>query len=253
MKTPKTDYSKIADRYDRLRHVSANIWMPKIAEYGKIKDGSLVLDIGCGTGSFVMSLLSLRNTTIFSIDNSLKMLKKALTKDKTRKAHWILSDAHQLPFRSNCFDCMYMTLVIHHFENKESALQEVYRVLKKGGSCVIMTHSHYRIKRHFLRDFPGIIAIDLKRFPSIPFLKALMKKIGFKNVHSRLAQQDEGCVTTAEILEKVKNKFISTLTLLSEEQFQKGFSIFQEKIKRKYGERKRRISKFNFVVGWKQL
>ncbi|MFQ6086836.1 MAG: hypothetical protein ACE5OV_02335 [Candidatus Bathyarchaeia archaeon] len=114
-----------------------------------------------------------------------------------------------------------------------------------------MTHSHYRIKRHYLRNFPGITAIDLKRFPSIPFLKTLMEKIGFKNVHSHLAQHDEGYITTAEILEKVKNKFISTLTLLSEEQFQKGFHVFKERIGRKHGKRMRRISRFNFVVGWR--
>jgi len=78
-----------------------------------------------------------------------------------------------------------------------------------------------------------------------------MEKIGFKNDHSHIAQHDEGYVATDEILEKVRNKFISTLILLSEEQFQKGFHIFQERIKRKYGERKRQISRFNLVVGWK--
>jgi len=251
MKISKSNYSKIAEYYDKMRHIRADVWIPKIIQYGKIENRSLVLDVGCGTGSFATSLLSLRNATIFSIDNSLKMLKKASAKNKTRKIHWILSDAHKLPFKNNCFDCVYMTLVVHHFENKELALQEVYRALKKGGSCVIMTHSHYRIKRHFLRDFPGITAIDLKRFPSIPFLKILMEKIGFKNVHSHLAQQDEGYITTAEILEKVKNKFISTLTLLSEERFQKGFHVFEEEVKREYGKRKRQISRFNFVVGWK--
>jgi hypothetical protein len=76
-----------------------------------------------------------------------------------------------------------------------------------------------------------------------------MEKIGFRNVHSHLAQQDEGYIRADEILEKVKSKYISTLTLLSEEQFQKGFHVFQEKIKRKYGERKRQIYRYNFVVG----
>jgi cobalamin biosynthesis protein CbiD len=78
-----------------------------------------------------------------------------------------------------------------------------------------------------------------------------MEQTGFKDVHSHLAQHDEGYITTAEILEKVKNKFISTLTLLSKEQFQRGFQVFQERMKRKYGEKIRRISRFNFVVGWR--
>jgi ubiquinone/menaquinone biosynthesis C-methylase UbiE len=249
MKISKTNYSKIAEYYDKVRHVRADVWIPKIIQYGKIENGSLVLDVGCGTGSLAISLSTSQNAHVFSIDDSSKMLKKALTKDKNRKVHWVLSDAHKLPFKNNCFGCMYMALVIHHLENKELALQEIYRVLRKGGSCVIMTHSHYRIKRHFLRYFPGITAIDLKRFSSILFLKTLMEKIGFRNVHSHLAQQDEGYIRADEILEKVKSKYISTLTLLSEEQFQKGFHVFQEKIKRKYGERKRQIYRYNFVVG----
>jgi len=251
MEISKTNYSEIAEYYDKVRHVRADVWIPKIVQYGKIENGSLVLDVGCGTGSFAISLSTSQNAHVFSVDESSKMLKKALTKDKNRKVYWVLSDAHQLPFKNNCFDCVYMTLAIHHFGNKELALREVFRVLRKGGSCVIMTLSHYRIKRHFLRDFPRITAIDLKRFPSIPFLKTLMGKIGFRTVHSHLVQQGEGYITTDEILEKVKNKYVSTLTLLSEEQFQKGFKVFQEKIKRKYGKRKRQIYRYNFVVGLK--
>jgi len=251
MKIMKTNYSKIAEYYDKVRHVRADVWIPKIIQYGKIENGSFVLDVGCGTGSFAISLSTSQNAHVFSIDSSSKMLKKALAKDKNGKVHWVLADAHQLPFKNNCFNCVYMTLAIHHFENKELALQETYRALRKGGSCVNMTLSHYQIKRHFLRYFPGITAIDLKRFPSIPSLKTLMEKIGFKNVHSHLAQHDEGYITTDEILGKVENKFISTLTLLSEEQFRKGFKVFKERIKRKYGKGMRQISRFNFVVGWK--
>lgn len=118
---------------------------------------------------------------VFSVDNAIKMLRKALAKDKTQGIHWMLSDAHKLPFKDCCFNCVYMTLVVHHMENKELVLKEIYRVLKKGGSCVIMTHSHYRIKRHFFSNFPGITAIDLKRFHSIQFLKGLMEQTGFKD------------------------------------------------------------------------
>jgi ubiquinone/menaquinone biosynthesis C-methylase UbiE len=144
-----------------------------------------------------------------------------------------------------------MTLVIHHIENKEMILREIYRALKKGGKCVIMTNSHARIKRHVLRDFPGVIAIDLKRSPSVPSLKKIMIEIGFKNVHHHDVQQDEEYVSTGEYLERVRNKYISTLTLLSEEAFQRGFQIFQQKMRKKYGNQIRRISGFDFVVGQK--
>lgn len=110
-----------------------------------------------------------------------------------------------------------------------------------------MTPSHAQIKRHFTHCFPGVTAIDLKRFPSIPSIKSLMIEVGFRDVHSHIIRYDEGYISTAELLEKVKSKYISTLTLLSEEQIQKGLKVFQERM-RKYGDKIRRISEFNFVV-----
>jgi ubiquinone/menaquinone biosynthesis C-methylase UbiE len=144
-----------------------------------------------------------------------------------------------------------MTAVIHHIENKEMALREIFRVAKKGGKCVIMTFSHSRIKKHITHDFPGVVAIDLKRVPSVPSLKKMMTIIGFRGVHYHVVQLDEGCVSTDEYLRRVGNKYMSTLTLLSEEDFQKGFKIFKERVEKKYGNQIRKISWFVFIDGRK--
>jgi hypothetical protein len=44
---------------------------------------------------------------------------------------------------------------------------------------------------------------------------------------------------------------MSTLTLLREEDFQKGFRIFKERVEKKHGKQIRKISWFVFVDGWK--
>jgi ubiquinone/menaquinone biosynthesis C-methylase UbiE len=144
-----------------------------------------------------------------------------------------------------------MTLVIHHIEDKELALEEIYRTLKKGGNCVIMTTSHYRAKRHILRYFPGVVAIDLKRIPTIPHLKSIMANTGFRDVHHHMLRYEEGPLPTDEYLERVRKKYISTLALLSEEQFRRGIKIFEKKVKEKYGKRMKRIVGFDFIVGRK--
>ncbi len=251
-KVSKTDYSKIAEYYDKLRPAPADIWLSKIIEYGKIGANCAVLDIGCGTGRFPIGISTAKNPVICALEPSTEMLKQAVAKDKSRGILWVRGDGQKLPFRDNFFNCVYMTLVIHHIENKEMTLQEIYRVLKKGGNCVIMTTSHYQMKKHALsRHFPGVTAIDLKRFPSVPTLKKTMIKIGFKDAYYHIVQHDEGCIPTDEYLERVRNKYISTLTLLSEEAFQRGLKIFQQRIRRKYGTRIRRILVFDFVVGQK--
>jgi len=251
-RVPKTDYSKIAEYYDRVRPAPADIWLTKIIEYGKIVANCTVLDVGCGTGRFPLSMSTMNNSQFFALEPSIEMLKQAVVKDESGRTSWVCGDGQKLPFRDNSFNCVYMTLVIHHIENKKMALQEIYRTLKKGGNCVIMTSSHYQMMKHALsRDFPRVTAIDLKRFPTVPSLKRTMIEIGFKHVHHHLVQHDEGYISTKEYLERVRNKYISTLTLLSEEAFQRGFKIFQQRVRRKYGSLIRRIYGFDFVVGQK--
>ncbi len=251
LSVPKTDYSKIAGYYDEVRSTPIEIWLLKIIEYGRIDPKCAVLDVGCGTGRFASALFRARNSTVYALDPSSEMLKQAAVKDRVRNVSWIRGEGEELPFRDDLFDCVYMTLVIHHIEDKEKALQEIHRVLKEGGNYVIMTNSHSRMKKSILHDFPGLTSIDLRRFPTVPSLAQSLMKIGFKDVHYHTVKRQEEDISTEEYLERVKNKYISTLTLLSEEAFQKGFKIFQRRVRRKYGARMRRILGFNFVVGRK--
>jgi ubiquinone/menaquinone biosynthesis C-methylase UbiE len=250
-RVPKTDYSKIAEYYDKVRSMPDVVWLSKIIEYGKIGANCVILDVGCGTGRFPLSLSTMKNAIVCALEPSIEMLKQTVAKDKSRNILWIRADEQKLPFRDNFFDCIYITLVLHHIENKEMTLQEIYRTLKKGGKCVIMTTSHSRIRKHVINDFPEVTAIDLKRFPSVPSIKKTMIKMGFRNVHYHVVQHDEEYIPTDEYLERVRNKYISTLTLLSEEAFQRGFKIFEHRIRRKYGTQIRRILGFDFVIGQK--
>jgi len=247
----KTDYSQIADYYNKVRAPPVDVWISKIVEYGEINESSKVLDVGCGTGRFPLSIQSSKKPLICSLEPSIDMLKKAAEKDESRKILWVQGDGQKLPFRDDFFDCVYMTLVIHHIEDKELALKEIHRTLKKGGDCVVMTTSHYRAKRHILRYFPGVVAIDLKRLPTVPHLKSIMVEIGFRNVHYHMLRYEEGSLPTDEYLDRVRKKYISTLTLLSEEQFKRGIKIFEEEVREKYGKQIRRIIGFDFVVGKK--
>jgi len=248
---PKTDYSKIADDYDKLRPPPADVWISKIIEYGEINEDSVVLDVGCGTGRFPLGILSSKKTLICSLEPSIKMLTKAAAKDQSKRVSWVQGDGQKLPFRNNVFNCIYMTMVIHHVENKQMALKEIHRTLKKGGNCVIMTTSHYRIRRHLLLcNFPGLAAIDLRRFPPVPTLKKTMIKTGFKNVHYHVVRTHER-IQTEEFLERVRNKYISTLTLLSQDKFERGLKVFERRIHEKCGKYVTRPLGFDFVVGKK--
>lgn len=225
--------------------------MSKIIEYGRIELGCAVLDIGCGTGRFTFGVSAVKETSTCGLDVSIEMLERALAKDENREIPWVGGDAQRLPFRARTFDCVYMTLVIHHIENKRLAIREMYRVLNKGGSCVIVTSSHARLKTHILRDFPGVIAIDLNRFPPIPWIKQTMKQVGFREARHYNIPSKQSYVSTHDYLERVRNRYISTLTLFSEDEFRKGLQVFEERVRRKYKKRIRQFTGFDFVVGRK--
>jgi len=78
-----------------------------------------------------------------------------------------------------------------------------------------------------------------------------MVKAGFKNTHHHVVKHEEESMSTDEYLDRVRKKYISTLTLLSEEEFQRGISVFARRVREKYGEQIRRIMGFDFVLGEK--
>jgi ubiquinone/menaquinone biosynthesis C-methylase UbiE len=242
---PKTDYSEIAKYYDKVRTEPGTL-LSQIIKYGGINSKSRILDVGCGTGRFPINLSSMTRCSLVGLEPSLEMLREAFLRGCSRRIVWIQGDGQRLPFPNEIFDCVYMTFVLHHMERKDLALQEIYRVLKKGGRCVIVTTSHSQIKRHVLNDFPGVTAIDLKRFPSVSSIKKSMSSMSFKSVHYHVFHRFES-TPTRRYLERVRNKYASTLTLFSDEEFQRKFKVFQQRIRKKYGNQMKRVSGFIFV------
>jgi ubiquinone/menaquinone biosynthesis C-methylase UbiE len=240
----KTDYSKIAQYYDKVRTDPISL-LPQIIKYGRIDSNSSVLDIGCGTGRFPINLSSLTRCSLFGLEPSREMLREAFLKSRYNVV-WIQGDGQKLPFQNEMFDCVYLTFVLHHIENKDLTLQEIYRVLKKRAKCVILTTSRSEMKRHVLHNFPGVTSMDLKRLPSIPSVMKSTSRASFKAIHYHLFYRHES-TSTEKYLERVRKKYISALTLLSEEEFQRGFKVFQKRIQRKYGDQIEWISGFVFV------
>ena len=55
------------------------------------------------------------------------------------------ADAENLPFAAECFDLVYSWGVLHHSPDTQSAINEVFRVLKWGGVARIMIYNKYSI------------------------------------------------------------------------------------------------------------
>jgi len=251
----KCDYSQIAQSYDRYRDISPSrlkLWLNKIIQLGKIAPGSRVLDIGCGTGRLTIPLQQMTDAEVYGLDLSPEMLEQAMNKKGAEAIHWILGDAQALPFSDKFFDCTFMCLVLHHIEDRAQAIKEMYRVLKPGGRSLIWTTPHPQIKSSLLNEFfPSLPKIDLNRFPSITTIKTLMKAAGYFSIQEEAVIFQER-IATSRYIEKVRNKYISTLSLLSEEEFAAGLKKLEKCLPQRYGQRMTRRHQFTIVVGEKR-
>lgn len=124
-----TDYYASAFKFGRMKIIHAlENWLISIADRG------LILDVGCGTGYF-LNLIRNRRYSIYGIDLSEQMLCRL--RERNPAASVCIADAKKLPFSDNSFDGIVSIETIRYFEKRHLLLNEIYRVLKPGGSLFI--------------------------------------------------------------------------------------------------------------------
>lgn len=98
-----------------------------------------VLEIGAGTG-LNLSHYPSNVKFIKATDNDEAMLAEAKKRFPEGYVHFELVDAQALPYPDNEFDTVVATLVFCSVPDPDLALKEVYRVLKPGGSFLLLEH-----------------------------------------------------------------------------------------------------------------
>ena len=87
------------------------------------------IDGGCGDNSIVADF-GARAKTATGID---------LIDHDPQVKNYIKADIRKMPFPSEYADLVTLRFVVEHFENSETYLNEIYRVLKPGGKIVFLT------------------------------------------------------------------------------------------------------------------
>ncbi|MGJ0907298.1 class I SAM-dependent methyltransferase [Clostridium botulinum] len=110
----------------------------KILSITNIKD-KIVGDLGCGTG-FVSLAVANEASIVFSIDNSINMLKElsaSASKKDYKNIYPIKSSLDNLAIFDESLNVVFINMALHHIKNAKKAIEEMYRVLKKDGVVVI--------------------------------------------------------------------------------------------------------------------
>jgi ubiquinone/menaquinone biosynthesis C-methylase UbiE len=157
-RTPKTEETKVF--YDRLmagderrglygkdlrfdpqrikNHPSIQqFFVPVVREH--IKNTDRVLDMGCGSGGFLLTTLPYCKQ-IVGVDISegfVACAQRAIEQLNIKNASVSVLQSDRLPFADGEFDVVFMVDVVHHMENVEQTVQEAMRVLKSGGTFIV--------------------------------------------------------------------------------------------------------------------
>jgi len=109
---------------------------------GKINEGAQVLDVGCGAGvdTILAGMMVGPNGSAVGVDLVPEMIARANSNLKTTgmvNVGFKNTAAENLPFPDNSFDVVISNGVINLIPEKESALAEIYRVLKPEGRLMV--------------------------------------------------------------------------------------------------------------------
>ena len=113
-----------------------------MVQRGQISPDSVVIDVGCGSGTIAMGLCRATGCRVTGVDLSGVRIANAIDalqeqpEDLRSKVTFKKGSATDLPIEDGTFDRAWSQATIYHVPDKVKVLEEVYRVLKPGGIFV---------------------------------------------------------------------------------------------------------------------
>ncbi len=206
-------FDRIAPTYDLLnRLISFGLdtgWRRRAISLLAEHSGGAFLDIAAGSGDISVGLRTLSPRFIAGTDFSLNMLRqydlKLRSKAPVTRFGVAACDALSLPFRDRTFDGAITAFGIRNFADRPLSLREMYRVLRPGGTVVILELTvpeqpllrdlHAFHSKYLLPIAGRIVSGDasayrylpesIEAFPSSPEFLSMMDAAGFVRTQAR--------------------------------------------------------------------
>lgn len=169
--------------------------------------GKRVIDMGCGHGNFAHAMLNAGAAFVLGVDYGEQSIAYAkAARDRlgvsTEKLVFEVSSVYAVAKDDECFDIAVQNGVFHHLEDEDRAYNEMYRVLKPGGSAWIYTEGEGSIARdlfhisvQILSEVPSALVLEHllhlgfsinKRYHLGDGLKAVYRASSLENLIARL-------------------------------------------------------------------
>jgi len=221
-----TYYQSIAPEYLRHRRVHPEM-LRSLISTGGIDSNSSVLDVGCGTGNYLLALSEVVGCDCWGIDPSEGML--AVAQRRLTEAHLFHASAERMALPAGKFALVIAVDVVHHLADRLRSFRECFRILRPGGKLCSVTESAEILCRRepHATYFPDAVEIELARYPSVAALKSELYAAGFVQLQE-LEVEDHAEITD---IEPYRTKVHSSLQLLSNSAFNAGLERLEHDLR----------------------
>lgn len=145
----KTMFNSIYQEYDLINNLITfglhKNWKKQIVDISRSLNPKRILDVATGTADIAIALTKIKNCEIIGMDLSSNMLdigdKKIKDLGLQQSVILELGDVENLEYNDNYFDVVTVGYGVRNFENLKKSLDEIYRVLKKNGTLIILETS----------------------------------------------------------------------------------------------------------------
>jgi len=146
-------FSQTADAIAELQDQRAAETAEHIGRLLTLTGEERALDVGTGAGALALALAPLVREVV-GLDLVPDLLAEA-RKRATENAEFVEGDAEELPFPAGSFDVVCTARTLHHMARPEVVLAEMTRVLRPGGTMLVVDQ---------LAPVDPLAAIELNRF-----------------------------------------------------------------------------------------
>ncbi len=220
-------FNAVSRDYDKGR-VSEDIlfWAGEAERLSGVSLGSLVVDMGCGTGNYGLGIRAQTGAVVVGFDPSEGMLRQAY--EKTPDFPVVRAAAEKMPFRNGLFELSYAAQVWHHVRGRRDAARELHRIARSGGSHIAHTIGHSQIMdKVVFRFFPEIMAGQLAAYPSDEEFEEIFRLAGFTEFEKHPYTM-ERYQTPDEFIEIAEKRLWSMFRPITKEGLERGVAELRE-------------------------
>ncbi|MCB0317589.1 MAG: ubiquinone/menaquinone biosynthesis methyltransferase [Bdellovibrionales bacterium] len=203
-------FANIASRYDLTNTVLSmgihHIWRRKLVKMAPALTNGLALDVCTGTGD-LLPLLKKRFGNAYGLDFAFPMLVEGLSLQRERAEMGLCprmqADALNQPFLDGKFDVITVSFGVRNFEDLTAGIKEMLRVLKPGGSLLVLEFGQPKNKlfswlynfysKHVMPIIGGLLTGNRQAYEYLPETAAkfpcaydfceILSELGFCNVN----------------------------------------------------------------------